>query len=283
MLHQDRQPLYGGEFRGYLADYGGALLDGWFFPLQSADGINVYRGQDGVMDYDHPAAIMGLTDTQIAMAGQDLPVNSIWHYVRRHVQKCCGLESADSNLCRIWIGPDGDMILDATNPPQNLTAEILSGGRIRLRWSYSSAGQDVAPTGFRVYLPAFEVPAGSVDEYRPVLLDGEWPRDYDHAWPLMDGWFAVHGDEVDFGVPVDAVSFAEGAGAGSSDGGPSGPGKRFYQWTSDPLTDGQLYRFAVRSYAATGGESQNTDYVIARADATGPAAITGITASWEEE
>jgi len=58
-----------------------------------------------------------------------------------------------------------------------------------------------------------------------------------------------------------------------------GPGE--FNWTSEPLVDGQLYKFAVRSYTDE-AESYNTNYVAAVADAQGPDAITGLRASWEE-
>ena len=45
----------------------------------------VFRGQDGKIDYNIPIAIMQLTDTQISIPLQNLPANTIWHYVRRKV------------------------------------------------------------------------------------------------------------------------------------------------------------------------------------------------------
>lgn len=281
MLNQDRQPLTGGRFTGYLADYGGMLTHGWFFPKQAADGITVYRGQDGEIDYDHPVALMAIDDDELSLADQDLPANTIWHYVRRTVKKCCGLESADSDFCRVRVDSDGVMILDAPNPPLDLTAEVLSGGRIRLRWFYSAAGQEVAPTGFNIYMTASALTLEAMNAARRPLTGGWFPKDSGHAWPLTNGWFvSVGGEEVDFSIPVDMVYFADSPWGNGVAGG---FGKQFYEWTSDPLTDGQLYRFAVRSFNSSNGESQNTDYVIAVADATGPDAITGITASWEAE
>jgi hypothetical protein len=55
-----------------------------------------------------------------------------------------------------------------------------------------------------------------------------------------------------------------------------------YQWISDALTNGQQYRFCVRSYSEDAGESQNTDFVSAIADSDGPAAISGLQISYEE-
>jgi hypothetical protein len=55
-----------------------------------------------------------------------------------------------------------------------------------------------------------------------------------------------------------------------------------FSWTSGALTNGQLYRFCVRSYRTAGGETQNTDFVAALADSVGPAAITGLRATFQE-
>jgi len=55
-----------------------------------------------------------------------------------------------------------------------------------------------------------------------------------------------------------------------------------FQWTSEALTHGKLYRFCVRSYRAGGGETNNTDFVAAEADSVGPDAIVGLRATWEE-
>lgn len=285
MLNQDRQPLTGGWFKGYLSDYGGMLTGGWFFPKQAADGITVYRGQDGDIDYDHPVALMAIDDDELSLAGQELPANTVWHYVRRAVKKCCGLESVDSDFCRVRVGTNGGMILNAPNPPLDLTADLLSGGRIRLRWFYSAAGQEVAPTGFNIYMTESALSLEALNESRRPLTMGWFPQDYDHAWPLTGGWFvSTGGDEVDYSIPADTVYFAEGPWGREIAGGMGGMlGKKSYEWTSDLLTDGQLYRFAVRSFNKNFGESQNADYVTVVADSIGPAAITGITASWEAE
>lgn len=50
-----------------------------------------------------------------------------------------------------------------------------------------------------------------------------------------------------------------------------------YRWQSDPLTDGQEYRFLVRGVTAPwpdGVESQNADERASTADLSGPATPT---------
>ena len=61
------------------------------------------------------------------------------------------MESADSPLCIVQISAAGEMLLDAPNVPQDVQLEQLAGARLRLRWRYSTAGQAVAPTGFKIF------------------------------------------------------------------------------------------------------------------------------------
>jgi hypothetical protein len=125
----------------------------------------IYRGQDGHIDYDTHVAVMGPEDTQVAIAAQDLPPGTKWHYIRRLVLGDCGRESPDSPVCIVRIGADGNVLGSTPNPPDDLTASPIIGGRIRLRWRYSVAGQQAAPAGFVIFLDTFDaahaaVPAG---------------------------------------------------------------------------------------------------------------------------
>lgn len=208
---------------------GMGLTAGDFWP-RAAGCHTVYRGQDGNLDYDKIQAVMNVDQSQVSIGNQDLPPNTIWHYVRRQVSGC-GLESPDSLPCIVLIDPAGDMIGNAPNPPVDLTLEGLSNGRFRLRWHYTKSEEEITPTGFNIYMDS--------------------------------------GTGFDFNTPEDTVSYGFG-----------GTGE--FEWTSDPLTDGQVYRFCVRSYKTGAGETQNTNYVSGIADAIGPDAITGLRASWEE-
>ena len=78
------------------------------------------------------------------------------------------------------------------------------------------------------------------------------------------------GSGFDYSTPVETVPYGVGGIGGE------------FSWTSDPLVDGQRYRFCVRSYTDAGGESHNADTAAAVAESQGPAAITGLLASWEE-
>lgn len=117
------------------------------------DFYNIYAGQDGDVDYETPVAVMALDDTQVQVPDQDLPPNTVWHYVRRWARgDGCELEGPSSDPCIIFIDENGDMRPAAPNPPSDLTAEPIAGGKIRLRWHYGHAAQEVAPTGFNIYI-----------------------------------------------------------------------------------------------------------------------------------
>lgn len=208
---------------------GMGVTGGDFWP-RPAGCHTVYRGQDGNMDYDTIQAVMELDDSQVSIANQALPANTIWHYIRRQVSGC-GLESDDSAACVVMIDSNGDMMADMPNPPSDLTAERLAGGKVRLRWRYTALEEEVSPTGFKVYIDS--------------------------------------GSGFDFNTPDATIAYTLGMGDE-------------FNWTSDALTHGQVYRFCVRSYRTGAGETQNTNFVAAEADSQGPAAITGLRASWQE-
>src|SRR5512133_1051362 len=101
-----------------------------------ADEYNIYRGQDGVIDYDTVVATMDLADTQVTIPAQALPAGTRWDYVRRLKASDCALESPDSPSCKVRISAAGAMIPDAPNAPSNISAAAIAGGSIRLRWRY---------------------------------------------------------------------------------------------------------------------------------------------------
>jgi len=208
---------------------GTTLSLGWFW-MRVAGCHTVYRGQDGVMNYDNICAVMNVDAAQVTVGCQNLPAGTIWEYIRRQVSPC-GLESGDSDSCRVIIDANGDAILNAPNAPDDVTIEIVAGGMLKLRWRYRPLWQVVEPTGFYIFMDS--------------------------------------GSGFDFETPVATVPFMRSV-------------NNEFNWTSDALEHGQLYKFVVRSYRQGEGQSQNTGYVAARADSQGPAAITGLRASWQE-
>lgn len=190
----------------------------------------VFRGQDGNIDYSDSVAVMQDADDSVTIEDQALPSSTIWHYVRCAVSQC-GLLSGPSPVCIVRIDENGDMIPDTPNEVVSLIAQNLAGGKIRLRWRYSSYLQEVRPTGFRIYMDS--------------------------------------GSGFDFDSPDDTVLYRKGR-AGQ------------YWWISNALTHEQLYKFCVRAYTTGKGQTLNSNFVSIRADSVGPAAITGIRATWVE-
>ena len=111
----------------------------------------VYRGQDGIMDYDNVQAVMEIDDSQVSIPAQALPAGTIWHFVRRQLSDC-GLESADSDAAIVTIDSGGDMNALTPNAPVSLQADQVAGGKIKLRWRYSPVGEEISPTGFNIYM-----------------------------------------------------------------------------------------------------------------------------------
>ena len=171
-----KEALYGGMTSNAFK-LGTVLSLGWFW-MRPAGCYTVYKGQDGDIDYDTLLAVMELNDTQVSMAHQDLPLNTIWEYIRRQVSGC-GLESADSPSCIVAIDANGDMIGNAPNTPLSVTIEVLSGGRLKLRWRYTKLSEEIAPTGFKIYMDSgsgfdFDTPEATV-LYRHGRAGGlEW-------------------------------------------------------------------------------------------------------------
>jgi hypothetical protein len=121
---------------------------------------------------------MGPSDTQVVIIAQDLPPRSIWSYVRREISEC-GLESESSPPCIIRIDANGDMIAEMPNVPGDLVAEPWPGGKARLRWRYVPDDEEIAPTGFNVYMDSgagfdFSSPEGSVKYGRGYRAAYEW-------------------------------------------------------------------------------------------------------------
>lgn len=131
-----------------------------------ADEFNIYRGQDGDIDYGSAVATMDLTDTEVEISDQALPADTIWHYVRRQVSECA-LESDPSDPCIVRIDADGDMILNTPNIPDSLTVEQVAAAKLKVRWRYSELAQEIAPTGFRIFIDSgagfdFDTPDATV-------------------------------------------------------------------------------------------------------------------------
>jgi len=209
-----------GTFEGNVAyELGGAPWD-----------CKIYRGQDGIIDYENSVALMSSSDSQVSIPNQVLPPDTIWYYIRRQVAPC-GLESPDSPACIIRIDADGDMLPTTPNQPLSVTAIQFAGGKFLLRWRYTPIDHEIVPTGFHVYVDS--------------------------------------GSGFNFAVPAATVNYKLG-------------GHGEFKWESGAYSHGQRIKFCVRAYAQGKGETQNTDYVAAVADALGPESITDVYATVEQ-
>ena len=172
--------LKGALFAGMTANafkLGTVLTLGWFWERLSGC-HTVYRGQDGNIDYETIQAVMALGASQVSMPNQALPADTRWHYIRRQVSGC-GLESDDSPVCEVVIDSSGDMISDTPNPPLDLTIEQLSGGKLKLRWRYTRLAEEIAPTGFNIYMDSgsgfnFDTPTATVPYGLGGMGEFEW-------------------------------------------------------------------------------------------------------------
>jgi len=59
---------------------------------------------------------------------------------------------ASVDIAILMIDASGDALQTAPNPPQNLTAEAVAGGKIKLNWFYSTFNQAVNCDGFHIYM-----------------------------------------------------------------------------------------------------------------------------------
>lgn len=256
------------------SDFGPMAHPPHILESQSGYEIHVFRGQDGVMDYNNIIAKMSIDDEQILIPNQELPPNTIWHFVRKTYSLCCCKYSDPSPPCIIMIDACGNMIGATPNAPTNLVAEPTFGGKIRLRWRYSRYAQEVPPTGFRIYM----VPRTSEN------LQAASPRiipKIDGRLNLMDFGPKAHSpfvagasiesesvdNQFDFNNPIDEIEYQF---------------RGEFRWTSDFLVNGQKYKFCVRSYRNGAGESQNTNFAAATADSEGPDPITVMQINWQE-
>jgi hypothetical protein len=217
----------------------------------------VYRGQDGNIDYDNPVAVMDFDDIQVAIEGQDLPPNTIWHYIRRRVSDC-GIESKDSPVCIVKVNAEGAMMLDMPNRPLMVTVNPLSGGRFLLRWRYTPIDEEVTPTEFRIYIDSGATTLTRMRNKPEIESLRFGPL---HSEARSAGF--------DFNLPDAVVEYGLG-------------GRGEFQWTSDAYADGLRCKFCVRAYAEDKGETQNTDYVSAIANHLGPDVIIDIYSTVEQ-
>jgi len=352
-----RAALFNG-MTGPAFKFGTVLSLGWFWE-RLAGCRAVYRGQDGSIDYDNVAAVTEPVATEITIGSQFLAMGTTWHYVCRNVSDC-GLESADSPAAVVAVETDGGMRGLTPNPPMNLSIETVAGGKLRLRWRYTPIGEEVSPTGFRIYIDSgsgfdFDDPLATVlyylggtgeflwtsdaltnghlykfcvRSYRESLgpelvANGDFVHDKFWMWdPPYKTWawlarkakftstaysqwgdlsqdispIAGHTYRVTYTIVT--VSGAEiTARIGNRDGTTrtatgiyiedivafqTAGGLDFYAEVGIPGDTAEIDDVSVMEVLAPDTESDNTDYISARADSEGPAAIDDLAATWSQ-
>ncbi len=126
----------------------------------------VYGGEDGDIDYQTPLGYMDTDDDYVTVPAMAMGIGEVWHFVRR-TRRPCGLESADSPVCIVRMDGQGELVAAAPNEPWDISAEPSAGGKAAVRWRYDAEDQQVAPTGFRIYIDSgsgfdFQTPDATV-------------------------------------------------------------------------------------------------------------------------
>jgi len=111
-------------------------------------------------------------------------------------------EDGARNITSVAFGPDGSWLGLRPNSPSDVRIACLSGGRFALRWSYNEAGQQAAPSEFRVFTDGG---TGSVDYDEPAaVVPGRGRRM--HYEYVTGGW--PHGTRVKWSIRAYAASGA---------------------------------------------------------------------------
>ncbi len=157
-------------------------------------GHRVYRGPGGIsgVDFTRPVGYAQCGATVIRLAGLGHGPLARYTYVVRPVAGAAWLETPDlSNACEVEADIGGDWLGNRPVGVEWLWAEVGSGGRITVNWSYRTTPGRLAPTDFGVYC-----------DLRPRIAPGSPPAVVDytrdgmlsHTFDLADGasyWFAV--------------------------------------------------------------------------------------------
>jgi len=157
-------------------------------------GHRVYRGPGGIsgVDLTRPVGFAQCGAAVISLAGLGHEPLARYTYVARPVAGAAWLETPDlSNACEVEIDAGGDWLGNRPGGVEWLWAEVASGGRITVSWSYRTPPGRPAPTDFGVYCAAGPriasgTPSAVVDYTRDGMLS--------HTFDLADGgsyWFAV--------------------------------------------------------------------------------------------
>jgi hypothetical protein len=138
----------------------------------------VYRGKGGItnVDFGTPLAEVVTTSTSLAGLGHDAGERYTYAVrpVREDTLECpdisCATEAVFDNT--------GDWVGNRPAPVEDISAEAIAGGKIRLRWSYRTPRGGSAPNDFGVYYGTSpEITPGSPDATESYTKDKTYTKD----------------------------------------------------------------------------------------------------------
>jgi len=156
-------------------------------------GYRVYRGTGGLGNVDFSSSVGSVAagNDSISLAGLGHTASRKYTYVLRPV--LADLETPDYS-CTVEVSIDADADWEGNRPAavSGFRAEVIDGGEIRLRWSYTTPRDNTAPSGFAIWhgsgLPVDT--GGAADATETYTADGSYSKDI----TLADGatyYFAV--------------------------------------------------------------------------------------------
>ncbi len=164
LVHYD--PVHLGLTRTGIAN--AMMLSLGFSFLRVAGGYNLYRGaeQKSAIDWDSPVGAAAADATSI----RNFPwishaADEDWVYGVRAIGGGGVEEQTTHNCVRARFDGAGDLRDAVPNAPFALAAVPGSGGTLAVEWLYSAAGQEVAPSVFRVY---HDNGTGTMDWVTPI-------------------------------------------------------------------------------------------------------------------
>ncbi len=157
-------------------------------------GHRIYRGVGGLenVDFDAPVGLAQCGATGVCLSGLGHVASTRYTYAVRPVAGTAWLETPDVS-CVVEMETDaaGDWIGNRPAKVEWVDAEVLSGGRVKLKWSYRTPCGGDAPADFGLYwATAPGIVVGSPQATTTYAADGA----YSHTFALSDGeayWFAV--------------------------------------------------------------------------------------------
>jgi hypothetical protein len=157
----------------------------------------LYRGEGGIseVDFSNEVATVGGGNASNVFSGLIHEANTRYTYVLRPARKL----SDDSILitpdmsCRVEFETDdsGDWLGNRPGSVEGMSAEIISGGQIRLRWRYRTPYGGDAPNDFGIYYSTSpNITPGSPNATESYTADGAYSKEI----TLSDGvayYFAI--------------------------------------------------------------------------------------------